>query len=285
MRRAAQARHKPKMKARLILNLALLAAVVGLGLFFYFKPKAGNPAEFPLSDLKVQEVTRVMIERQDGALTLERRGAVWYVTAPFQSRADPIKIQSILDIASAKSKQRLAARDLARFDLDQPPVRVTIDGRQFSYGAVNTLTREQYVATGDSVFLVPLHFGSAIPRRLSDLAARQVLADDEAPVRFEFPDLTVAQQDGKWVTRPELNLTQDEINQWVQEWRMALASRSEPDAKAKGKQDLKIALKDGKTMTFKILQKEPELVLARSDENMRYYFPQDTGKRLLNPGK
>lgn len=273
------------MRARLLLNLVLFAAVAGLGLFFYFKPKSASPPEFALSQLQAHDVKRVEIERQNSALTLERRAENWHIVAPFQSRADPIKVQAILDIVSARSKQRLPAQDLARFDLDTPAARVTIDGRQFSYGTVNALTSEQYVATGDGVYLVPLRYGSSIPAQLNELAGRQVLSDDEVPVRFELPDLTVAQQEGRWITQPESNLTQDEINQWVQEWRMALASRSEPDAKAKGRQDIRIALKSGNTVTLKILQNEPELIVTRTDEDMRYYFPQGTGKRLLKPGK
>lgn len=273
------------MKAGWILNLVLFTAVAGLGLFFYFKPKSAGPPEFALSQLQAHEVKHVKIERQNAALALERRGENWYISAPFRSRADPIKVQAILDIVSAKSQQRLPAQELARFDLDKPSVRVALDGQNFSYGTVNTLTREQYVATGGSVYLVPLRYGSSIPAQLSDLAGRQLLADDEAPVRFELPALTVAQQNGKWITQPDLKLTQDELNQWVQEWRMALASRSEPEANTQSGQDIRIAMKGGKTVMLKLLQKQPQLVLARTDENMRYYFPGETGNHLLNPGK
>ena len=52
----------------------------------------------------------------------------------------------MLDLLSATSKEKLAATDLKRFDLDPPALRVTIDGQTFSFGTTNPLSQDQYFA-------------------------------------------------------------------------------------------------------------------------------------------
>ena len=49
---------------------------------------------------------------------LEKRGEEWFLTSPFAARAEPLQVERLLAIAEAKSPARLAATDLARFELD-----------------------------------------------------------------------------------------------------------------------------------------------------------------------
>jgi len=44
-----------------------------------------------------------------------------------------------------------------------------------------------------------------------------------------------------------------------------------------------VRLANGKTVQFHILQREPDLVLLRGDENMQYHLPGGVGNRLLEP--
>ena len=272
------------MKNRQWLNVALLAAVAILALFAYFKPHKSEP-EHRLSALKAADVRNIRIEIPGSVpLALERTGSDWRLAAPVAARADSFQTQRLLAILEATSKDRLPAAGLARFDLNEPYARVTIDQQPFSFGAVNQMSREQYVLTQDGVYLVPLRYGAVLPKNALQLVSRQLFAADEAPVAFEFKDFSLAQQDGKWVMSPAAaDMSQDDINRWIDEWRLATALAVQAADNRKPLATIKVRLGSGSDLTLTVLQREPDLVLARSDQPFQYQFAGDAAKRLLAP--
>lgn len=272
------------MKNRLWLNAALLAAVAVLALVAYFRPHQSEP-EHRLSALKAADVRKIRIDvAGNPPLALERTESDWRLTAPVAARADSFQTQRLLAILDATSKDRLPAAGLARFDLNEPYARVTLDQQTFSFGAVNQMSREQYVLTQDGVYLVPLRYGAALPKTVLQLVSKQLFAADEAPVAFEFRDFSLAQQDGKWVMSPApADMSQDDINRWIGEWRLATALAVQAADNRKPLATIKVRLGNGSDLTLAVLQREPELVLARGDQPFAYQFAGETAKRLLAP--
>ena len=279
------------MTSRSLLNLALFAAVVGLALWVYFKPKPqGDTQEYRISSLSAENVQSLRVERQRMSLALKKLGERWHLTEPLQGRADEIKVARILEVLSATSHHRFPATDLERFDLAQPAARLHIGNESFSFGGLAPVTNEQYVASGESVYLLAPRYAAALPRRPADLLSPELLAENEIPAAFELENIKVVQQDGDWRITPEkpgLTLTQNELNHWVQAWQQAYAVGIMLDAReldeAAGKRAIKISLRDGKTVQLIILQQQPELILLRVDAALRYRFPGESGKRLLDP--
>jgi len=265
--------------------VALLIVVVALGCFVYFKPRSDGPAGYPLSALKAGDAGKIQIERTGQApATLEKKDAQWFITAPFTAPAEPFQVQRLLSILDARASSRLAATDLARFDLDRPVARLTVDAQTFSFGAINAVEHEQYVLTGNTVYPVEPRYGATLPADVTQLIRRQLFAASEVPVRFEFSDFTVASADGKWSVAPApADLSQDDINRWVDDWRLASALHAEPAAGGKAAGAIKVEFKDGTKVTLGIVQREPELVLLRPDQNLQYAFFAETAKRLLSP--
>lgn len=274
------------MNSRTALNLALFVIVAGLGLFVYFKPKAPGQSEFRLSTLQPADVRTIRIEKTGIApIALQKRGAGWFITEPFPARTDALKIARVLEILSARSSQRFPSEDLARFDLDKPYAKLILEGQAFRFGALNSLTQEQYIASPEAVYLVELRYAAALPVRPEDLASRRLLAEDEAPTAFELEKFSLTQKEGKWSVLPAPNETpsQDDLNAWVKEWQHAHALHSRPGKRAKVTGQIKIKLASGKTLQLQIIQQEPEFILLRGDENIQYHFSKDIGKRLLSP--
>jgi hypothetical protein len=184
-------------------------------------------------------------------------------------------------------KQRASLRPatgLARFDLNEPYARLTIDRQSFSFGAVNQMSREQYVLTQDGIYPVALRYGAALPASALQLVSRQLFAAEEAPVAFEFKEFRLAQQDGKWVMSPAVaDASQDDINRWLDEWRLATALAVLPMSNSKPLATIKVGLKDGRDVTLAVLRREPELVLARSDQQFEYQLAAGIAQRLLAP--
>lgn len=288
------------MTSRSLLNLTLLAAVIGLALWVYFKPKPQVTQEYRISSLSAESVRSIRIERQGMSVVLEKLGDRWHLTEPLQGRADEIKVGRILEILSATSPRRFPAIDLKRFDLAQPALRLHIDDELFDFGGLAPVTNEQYVASGESVYLLAPRYAAVLPRQPTDLLSPKLLAESEIPVGFELENIKVIQQDGNWRITPEKPgqmLTQNELNHWVQTWQQAYATglmldtpelgANESNRAAAGertiKQVIRIRLRDGKNVQLIILQQQPELILLRVDAATRFRFPGEAGRRLLDP--
>ena len=272
------------MKRNLWINVTLLTAVAALALFAYLKPHQSQP-EHRLSTLKAADARTIKIEIAGGApIALERAASGWRLSAPFAARADDFQSQRLLEILDATSKDRFPAAGLARFDLNEPNARLTINQQTFSFGAVNPMSREQYVLTQDGIYLIALRYGAALPKNALQLVNRQLFAAEEAPVALEFQEFRLAQQDGKWVMSPAVvDSSQDDINRWIDEWRLATALAVLPMSNRKPLATIKARLRSGNDVTLTVLQREPELVLARSDQQFEYQFAGEAAKRLLAP--
>lgn len=275
------------VNSRNLLNAALLLAVVGIAAFLYFRPKPVEEPSFKVSTLQPEQISRIQVERPGSPpMILEKRGESWFLTAPLAARADVFKTRQLLDVATAASKQRLPATDLARFDLDKPVATLTLGTQVFRFGGINPLSQEQYLTTQDGVFPVPAYYGAALPARAEDLVSRFPLADDEIPVAFRLPAAELVRQaDGRWELKPaKQGLSQDDLNRWAEQWKFS-AEQAMPAANtAAAPETVTVTLKSGKTLAFRIVQREPQLVLLREDEGMQYQFSKEAGNKLLDPG-
>jgi hypothetical protein len=267
------------------LNAALAAIVVALGGFLYLRPAKDAAVEHPLSGLKLKEVRSLRIERAGTApVVLARKEDTWFIEAPIAARADDSRLMQVLAIVEAKSAHRLPPGDRGRFGLEPPQARVIVDGQTFRFGLVNDITREQYVMAGDAVYALHPRYGAALPESAVQLVSRQLFGPGEAPARIALREFTVEQRDGKWTLAPRAgDLSQDDFVRWVDEWRLASALRVEPGPSAKARDEIRVQLKNGGEFTLGVISREPELVLARSDEKLQYRFSAGHAKRLLSP--
>jgi len=271
------------MKPRIWLNLALLLAAAGLATLLYFKPQSNAPGEYRLSMLQASDIKSITIDKP-AELSLEKRDHGWVITRPFTARADTFQVERLLEILSATSQQRFPANDLARFDLDQPQARLTLGKQAFSFGALNPLTAEQYVATAENIYLVSPRYGSAVAVSPNNYLNHLLLANNEIPTGFDLPGYKLARVNGAWsVTPAPAELSQDQLNRFADEWRNAYSSISKPAYPAPGTEQIRIMLDNGSGVLLHVLQRLPQLVLLRDDEMIAYHFPGDVAKRLLDP--
>jgi Domain of unknown function (DUF4340) len=267
------------------LNALLAAAVAALGAWVYLKPSGDAAANQPLSALKFAEARSVRVERGASPLyTLEKQQESWRLTAPFAARADEFRVRQLLEFLEGWAASRLAATDLAQFELAPPALRVTVNDQSFGFGMISPITREQYVLAGNAVYVVNPRYGAQIPANAVDLASKQLFTPDEAPLRFELKQFMVEQRDGKWTQTPAASdLSQDDFVRWAEAWRGAAALRVEPHSGRKPLETIQVQLKDGTALALGLLAREPELVLGRPDEKLQYHFRADAAKHLLSP--
>ena len=279
------------MKSKILLNLTLIAALVALSLYAYFRPWQQAAPSIKVTQLARNDITRISVEPRGGAaIKLEKHDGAWRIVAPLTAQADTTQVDRLLDIVNANAKQKLANADLNQFDLNPPLVRVTLNDQAIAFGRVNDITYEQYVANADGVYLVAPLYGYGIPTDVTKMLSRRLLDEGEVPVAFDFVHHRIARDNkGTWAASGEFAaakdapLSQDDFNRWADEWRYTSALSVEPDKSSHPREQVSVRFKSGKTVTMGIVQNEPDFQLVRSDNAMRYHFGVEVGQRLLDP--
>lgn len=274
------------MKRGWLLNVVLLAAVAALACFAWLTPSRDDLAKKTLSTLKSAQAQRITLERPaQPAVVLERRDAQWLITAPLKARADEFQVLRMLTILEAQPTLQLPATDLERFDLQSPVALLTIDGVEYAFGGINTVTREQYVQRGDTVYAVALRHGAGLPANVLALVRRVLLAEQEQPVAISLPEFSLSQKEGNWTLTPAADTSQDDLQRYVDQWRHASAAQAEPYDQRPPLSEIRITLRDGTVLEFGVLQRAPQLVLWRRDTGLQYLFLEAAGRALLGkPG-
>lgn len=267
------------------LNLILLGVVLGLSALVLLKPpREATPAA--LSTLKPAAVSRIAVIRPGRpAIELRRDGERWLIEAPFKARADEFQVLRMLSVLEARPSAQMPAGNLAEYELDPPAAALDIDGVQYAFGGINTVTREQYLRRGDQVYVVELRHGAALPPRPEALIRRVLLEEQEKPVAITLPQAEVRKVDGRWQRQPAADLGADELQAYVDRWRQAAAAGMQVHEGQTATQDIRITLEDGRVITLGIVQRAPQLVLWRRDQGLHYIFLEAAGHALLDlPG-
>ncbi len=262
----------------------LFACVAALGLFVWLKPPK-TQVSFALSTIKPAEARAVRVLRKGKTLAvLEKREGEWLVTEPVKAPADEFQVLRLIAVIEAKSALQYPAADLAKFELNAPQAEIIVGDQRFAFGAINNVTREQYVLTQEKVFPLQLNYGAAVPTDATALLRKSVLAPREVPVRFELEKFSVASDDKKWVaTPPAGDVSQDDCNRWVAQWREGSGLRTEVIDERKPLGEINITLKSGAKVTLGLVQTEPELIVRRADLGLQFVFAGSVGRQMISP--
>lgn len=275
------------MKRGWLLNVVLLAAVAALAWLAWRTPSRDEAAREPLSAVRPAAVNHIQLTRQNQPpVRIERRADQWWLSAPLQARADEFQVMRLLTILDAQPTARMPAADASRFELNPPSAILDIDGVQYAFGGINTVTREQYVLRGDTVYAVELRHGAALPARAEALIRRALLGENEVPVAITLPAFSVRKSDGRWTLTPASdNAGADELQGYVDQWRHASATTVVRHDNSAPLYEINIEFADKSALKLGLMQREPQLILWRSDNGLQYVFPAAAGRNLLEaPG-
>jgi hypothetical protein len=292
------------MKKRWILNLLLLAVVVGIAVFLHLKPQQqSQSAKFEVSSLKMADFDAVKAEFPAKAPTVfEKQDGYWMMRKPYGARADQPSVHRIISIIAATTATKLPLQDAAKYGLDQPVLKLTLSGAKgdqvFTFGTYNPVTEEQYVGFAGQVYLLPGQYSEAASTQPIEMVDKTPLSPTERKQLAGF-DLAHLEQweenalkvtlstEGKWsVNDPKAKPTQNDMNEWTDfSWVQAQAVSVEvytPDRK-QAYPSFEVLLRNGKKIHFDKMQESPEYLLARPDEGIIYHFSNDSGFTMVNP--
>ena len=289
------------MNRRWATNLILLIVVILVSIFSWSisqkEPETSNLYE--ISSFKLADFNEIQIDFPSRVKThfkLEKNS--WRILSPHKARADELYVYRILSLLATKSREKLSIKDLEKYGLDKPRLKITFlnDNQKeiFLFGNYNPVNEEQYVRYEDNVYLISGGFSetaSFVPQELID---KNAIADYENIKGFDFSrlenwqasQLKLILNNGRWSAKgKDVELVQADILDWLSmTWEKPTSDLVEPY-----KMDPRVGYKsfdiilDTKKVTFFRIQESPKLTLYREDEGLLYYFPGDLGFTMLNP--
>ena len=263
------------MNSRWTLNIGLLLAVALAAATLYVKPRPSEQQSFRLVPAQVERLSRIEIARGlDTHIVLVRTAENWRMETPVAARLDETTLARLLDLTRLETPLRFPTDDLARYALDKPWARVRFNQHVVEFGMTNTVTQELYAKNGEYVYAIPARLAGAIPASAAKLLAHRLFGADEIPIAFRLSRFSLRHDGVRWqLEPPDPGLSQDDLVRWVEQWRLASSLTTQPGARPTAGDSAVVQLRDGRSITFTVVARVPNLVLHRDDEGLEYHFP------------
>ncbi len=280
------------LRARVLVNLALLALAVGLAALIWLDPwRQEPPAEERLSAIDPGTVDSLRIERPKQApITLERAGSGWRLWSPISLPANPYRVAALLAIASAPVHDafRAEGNDLQQFGLDPPKVKLLLDQHEFRIGDSEPLRGFRYVHYGPDVHLVSDSFFHHLLATAAAFVDPAPIGSDVRVESIALSNATLRLEEGRWQVDPaDLALSAEAAERLAGAWSSARATSVKAfESGLDWSGEVRIRL-DGEPdpLRFVVARVRHELVLGRPDLKIQYHFPKQAGLALLTLGE
>jgi hypothetical protein len=276
------------MTARAWLNWGLLILLVALALLVWLRPGQTPSGEIRLTSLEPDAVTRIRIQRANQpAIELARQDRQWQLTMPMELPANEVRVGTLLNLTEQTSEQRYPAAKLKlnQYGLAHPLVSVTLNDQTFALGKINPVSYQRYVRVGEHVYLISDTLAALETAEAASYVAPKLLPADAEIVGLKLPKLALERgKDGGWTSSPAL--PEASIHALLDAWRQAQAyvvGTYKQAATTSPPRQIRIRLADDREISFQIIAREPELILARPKLGIQYRLPADAVGSLLDP--
>jgi hypothetical protein len=270
------------MKKKLALNLALLAIILGLAALAYFEPGKDVVNRGTLAAVDEASLSKITLENRE-TMVFEKKDGHWRLTAPFQAPVNEIRVGQLIAIAKAEPEADypLQADNLAKFELDKPKARLTLGTTTLVFGGSDPINMRRYVQVGGTLHLVNDDFFHHLQAAATDYVDKKLLPEGARVTGIAIPGLKATQgQDGKWTREPAG--AKPDLSELASLWATARAiDVKRPEGAIKG-DPVRITLAEGNPVDFLVVQREPDLILARPDLGLQFELTGETARQLLN---
>ena len=282
------------MVTRGLLNLVLVVLALVMGLIIYFEPGL-EPADIPqpLTTLLVaDDASGIHIERvKYDPVSFIKRNDRWYlVTEKQELPASRFQLQALLRLLETSSSSHYAADtvDLAALGLDPPQATVTIDDVAILFGNTAPLDGKRYLQIDATVHLIEDRYQHLINAGWTNFVERKLLPADKSIRMLRLPDMTLTLTDkDQWQLSPgKPGISADAIQQLLDRWDRVSALYARRYDGRTSDEIITLEFSDSpEPLTFMVIARTPELVLARPDWGIQYHLSSDVEETLLTPGE
>lgn len=220
------------MKSSYLTNLILLAIVIAL-LWLSQREQAPEEEAATLSTLETEDIELIQIAREGKVnLRLERQQSQWILTAPFNARANPTRVNLLLSLLKAPVHGEFQPMDeaaLQQFGLSDPEVILSMNNEQFAFGGVESISENRYVLHQGMIFLVQDDVTPLLTASAGSFVDNRLIAETSRLNRLSIPStldsddrINLSLQDGQWQS-DNVELSADAMKMLADSWQHAYA--------------------------------------------------------------
>ncbi len=273
------------MKTRLLLNLVLACVAAALVLVVVFEPGKEKTQSSPLTQIDESGVNAFTLQSPRETLVFERKDGRWWIKSPLTAPANEIRIRQLLEVAKSgiDAQYPLNKEELAKYELDPPSATLLIGEVTIRFGGSDPIDMRRYVQVGDTLFLIRDDFSHHLNAGATDYINKKLLPEEAKIASIALPGLKAKlSPEGQWTMEPAAADPAAAATALSNAWQSARAIEVKRMEKPARGDHIRIGLADGSAAEFVILQREPELILARANWGIQYEMVGEIAKQLLN---
>lgn len=281
------------MSSRILLNLALFGlAGILLAVIIYRPGVAPEPLPQTVTTLTGEGISRIQVTRMTrDPLLFTRAADSWMLTGSHEIPASGMQMRLLLALLEARALRSYPADslDLEAVGLAPPQATLILGDNRFEIGLTDPLDGLRYIKTGDTVVLVPDQYQHLINAGWPSFAERRLLPADAQVTRLQLPTLTLSlSADNQWQMDPAVpairsSALQTLVSNWEQATAYYVRAYQGNTAADTGTDTIRIDQSNtAEALTFHILARTPELILARPEQGIQYHLKRETGDSLLD---
>lgn len=256
---------------RLLLNLALLLLVAGLGGLAWWKTNQPQQQPATLLNLSRADITRVTITRHPGTapqdkIRLERQGEHWRMLEPRQADTNPARISQLFTLLdeTVQASYDATGKDLKQYGLEPAALSVAFNAETLLFGAENPVSNQRYFLHDGKLKLASEAVYGLLTGEALELVSNKLIPEGRSLKSVVLPEGYAAKTDT------------------LQNWQSADAIRLESwDGKGENKGNIVLTLDDGSQINLTLLSTEGELVLTNAATGIRYSLAEPQRSQLL----
>ena len=276
------------MSSRTLLNLALMAIAAVLALVIVYQPGiTPEPAPQTVTTVGSEKISHIRVTRTTREpLAFTRRGDSWFLVNHHDLPASDFQVNSLLATLQAEAMRSYPADsiDPAELGLQPPLATLTLGDTEIKIGTTDALDKLRYLQAGDTVYMVTDRYQHLVNADWPGFVSRKLLPAGARISELKLPQTTLSLTAGnQWQQFPAHATTEPpDLQALVDNWQQASATyirRYQPSGNG---ETVTVTLSGNPDpLTFNIVTRTPELVLARPDLGIQYHLQGEMDKALL----
>ena len=276
------------MSSRNLLNLALLALAGILALVIFYQPGiTPEPAPQAVTALGGKNIKRIQVVRMTrDPLTFTRHDGEWFLSGDRELPASNFQVSSLLAVlqTAAIRSYPVDSVEPETLGLAPPLATLTLDNVHFKIGITDALDKLRYLQTGDTVFLVSDRYQHLISADWPGFVSRKLLPASAGISQLQLPHTILSlSADNQWQQSAATDsVDAGKLQILVDSWQQASATYIRHYQPVTGSETVTLEFSTAaEAVTFQIVARTPELILARPDLGIQYHLQADMAGILL----
>ena len=238
-----------------------------------------------LTSLLPDSITSISILlKGEERIAFEKENDHWMMQKPYVHAANPVRINSLLNLLSAHSYARfdLEGLELSRYDLDSPRASLVFNNTRIDFGSDNPLDKTRYVMVGRQVHLINDSLFQQLQAPATFYLDTRLLPPGTIITGLSYPEHQVTQVDQRWMVIPEMEAETQPIVDLISAWQSIDAVTLQPYIpREEAEQTITVAREQFGNIIFDIVSPLPKLILGRADIGIQYHIDQENARQLF----